>query len=263
MGLLRAIVRAALLCIFTAVMYLLVITGKFLLSPYKKLRLDCTGLMLRSWARGLCFVLGINITRYGQPPAAPFILVSNHLSYVDILVFASQVACVFIAKKDVASWPAIGSMCRAAGTIFVDRESRRDVVRVNQLIEHALNEGLGIILFPEGTSTEGAGVRPFNPSLLDYAAKNEMPVYHASISYRTVEGDPPAYLSVCWWGDMTFMSHFGGLLKLRSVHATVLFGMQPISRHDRKSLAAELHNAVISEFVPVVDLEETCKTAVQ
>lgn len=263
MGLLRAIVRAAFLCAFTAVMYLLVISGKFLLNPFKKLRLGWVDLMLRIWGRGLCFVLGINVTKYGQPPEAPFILVSNHLSYVDILVFASQVACVFIAKKDVASWPAIGSLCRAAGTIFVDRESRRDVVRVNQLIEQALNEGHGIILFPEGTSTEGARVRPFNPSLLDRAAKNGLPVHHASVSYRTLKGDPPAHMSVCWWGDMTFMSHFARLLKLRSVQATVLFGTQPVSGNDRKSLAAELHNAVISEFVPVVDLEEKCKTAVQ
>lgn len=263
MGFLRAIVRAFFLCVFTAVMYVLTVSGKLLLRPSKKLKLGWTDLMLKNWARGLCRILGIKITVYNQPPQSPFLLVSNHLSYVDILVFASQVACAFIAKKEVASWPAVGSMCRAAETIFVDRESRRDLIRVNRLIEQTLNEKRGIILFPEGTSTEGSSVRPFNPSLLDHAAKNGFPVNYASISYSTLEPDPPAYMSVCWWGDMTFMSHFMGLLKLRSVRAEVLFGAQPVKGNDRKLLAAELHRAVSSEFIPVVDMEDSCKTVVQ
>jgi len=263
MGFLRAIIRACALCVFTAVMYLLVISGKLLLRPSHKLRTGWINLMFRSWARGLCQILGIKITICGFPPQSPFLLVSNHLSYVDILVFASQSPCVFVAKKDVAGWPVIGSLCRAVGTIFIDRESRRDVVRVNRLVESALGEGRGVILFPEGTSTEGASVRPFNPALLDWAAKSEFPVSYASVSYHTKENDPPAHLAVCWWGDMTFMSHLAEMLKLRSVQATLLFGAQPFKSNDRKLLAAELHRAVSSEFIPVVNLEEPCKTAAQ
>lgn len=263
MGFLRATIRACALCVFTAAMYMLVISGKFLLRPSQRLRIGWINLMFRSWARGLCRILGMELTVCGFPPPSPFLLVSNHLSYVDILIFASQIPCVFIAKKDVASWPAIGSMCRAVGTIFIDRESRRDIVRVNQMIESSLGEGRGVIVFPEGTSTEGASVLPFNPALLDWAAKSEFPVYYSSVSYHTNANDPPAHLSVCWWGDMTFMSHLVGLLKLRSIRATLLFGAQPFKENDRKALAAELHKAVSSEFIPVVNLEEPCKTAVQ
>lgn len=263
MSMVRATVRAVFLCAFTAAMYLLVLSGKFLLHYSERLRLVWMGFMLRVWARALCRIVGIKITVYGQPPPPPFLLVSNHLSYVDILVFASQMACVFVARNDVADWPAVGRMCRAVETIFVDRESRRDVVRVNRLIEKALKEGRGVILFPEGTSTEGARVRPFNPALLDLAAKNELPVHHASVSYHTVGSDPPAHLSVCWWGDMTFMSHVAGLLKLHLVQTTLIFGAQPLKGGDRKQLAAELQAAVSRDFIPVIESEEQCKTAAQ
>jgi 1-acyl-sn-glycerol-3-phosphate acyltransferase len=178
-------------------------------------------------------------------------LVSNHLSYVDVVVFASQFHCLFVAKKDVESWPIIGTLCRSVGTVFIDRRNRRDLTRVNDGIAQALEDGCGVILFPEGTSTKGSSVLPFRSSLLEAAAIQGFPVSSAAVSYRVLADDPPASLSVCWWGDMTFGSHFAELLQLRRIEATVSFGSTEIRAGDRKVLAERLWFEVNRLFVPM------------
>jgi 1-acyl-sn-glycerol-3-phosphate acyltransferase len=214
-------------------------------------------LIFHRWAKATAAILGLRVAVQGTPPAPPFLLVSNHLSYVDVLVFASLVRCVFVARGDVARWPAIGSLCRATGTIFVDREKRKDVSRVNGLISQALGDGQGVALFAEGTSTQGDNILPFKSSLLDQAARAGFAVSFAALSYRTGENEPPAHLSVCWWGDMTFVKHLIGLLSLSGIHATVSFGAKPIQATDRKVLAERLWSAVKDQFIPVVESPES------
>src|SRR5215216_804783 len=132
---LRATIRLASLCAVTCVMYLLLVAGLALTFPSRQVRIRWRSLILRRWAKATAALLRIRITAYGAPPLAPFFLVSNHLSYVDIVVFASQLCCSFIAKKDVARWPVIGLMCKSIGTIFIDRENRKDITRVNGQVE--------------------------------------------------------------------------------------------------------------------------------
>jgi 1-acyl-sn-glycerol-3-phosphate acyltransferase len=186
----------------------------------------------------------LEVTVRGAPPKPPFLLVSNHLSYVDVLVFASLLKCAFVARGDVANWPVIGSLCRGAATIFVDRDKRKDVARVNGLIGQAIGDGRGIVLFAEGTSTRGDAVLPFKSSLLEQAARADFAVSYAALGYRTREGEPPADLAVCWWGDMTFVKHVVSLLYLSEIKATVAFGAEPIRADDRKVLADRLWSAV-------------------
>jgi 1-acyl-sn-glycerol-3-phosphate acyltransferase len=170
---------------------------------------------------------------------------------VDVVVFASQLDCLFVAKKDVESWPIIGSLCRSFGTIFIDRGNRRDLARVNREIAQALADGRGVILFAEGTSSNGSSVLTFRSSLLEAAAKRSFPVSYAAVSYRVLANDPPASRSVCWWGDMTFGAHFAELLRLRRIQAAVSFGSDGIRTDDRKVLAERLWLEVNRLFVPV------------
>ncbi len=111
---------------------------------------------------------------------------------------------------------------------------------MNALIDQALGEGQGVVLFAEGTSTRGDTVLPFKSSLLEQAARASFPVSYAALGYRTGEGEPPAHLSVCWWGEMTFMKHVIALLHLSQIQATVTFGAEPIQANDRKVLAERL-----------------------
>lgn len=208
--------------------------------------------IFRCWARAVTTIVGMRITVEGTAPSEPCFLVSNHLSYVDIVLLASQVDCLFIAKKDVRNWPLIGPMAESMNTIFVNRESRRDLLRANTLVDNALRRGESVVLFAEGTSTRGETVLPFKPSLLDAPARMNIPVSYASITYRTPDGEIPADRSVCWWGDMTFSGHFFDLLKLPEFYAQLTFGSRPIRDTNRKQLAHKLHESIINQFEPVV-----------
>jgi 1-acyl-sn-glycerol-3-phosphate acyltransferase len=205
------------------------------------------------WGRGCWRILGLRASVEGEAPRPPFVLVVNHLSWVDVPFLAGAVPAVFVAKADLAGWPFVGAVCRSAGTIFVVREARRDVLRVNEEVERAVGEGAGVILFAEGTSSCGARVEPFRPSLLEYPARAGLEVHWGALSYATGPDLPPAHLAVCWWGGMRFLPHVLGLLRLPRFTASLRLGGEPVREFDRKILASRLHAAVGSRFQPVVE----------
>lgn len=208
------------------------------------------------WARGICLIIGLRVDVQGLPPKPPFILVSNHLSYIDIVTLMSVLPGVFVAKSEVARWPLLGPLSRVASTIFVDRQSRKDVVRVNAEIDRILSRGEGLIMFPEGTSSRGQSVLPFRSSLLQPACSAGHPVNYASVSYRTPAGAPTAEMSVCWWGDMTFGDHFWRLLQLPSIEGSISFGSRSMAADSRHELAHALQLAVTENFRPVSGTHE-------
>jgi 1-acyl-sn-glycerol-3-phosphate acyltransferase len=250
---LLAIGRLAAVAALTGAFYLLWLTSSLVTWPWPRARIRCRNFSFRHWARSILWAMGARVSIGGVPPRAPFFLVSNHLSYVDIMILASQVDGVFIAKSEVATWPVVGLLCRSIGTLFVDRNAHRDLPRVLAEIERILGQRQGVILFPEGTSTAGADVGAFRPSLLEAAARGGLDVSYASLSYKTPSEHNPAHLTVCWWGDMGFADHFFKLLTLRGFEATVSFGAETVRHSDRKLLAAQLELAVRRLFVPVVD----------
>ncbi|MBL8208616.1 MAG: 1-acyl-sn-glycerol-3-phosphate acyltransferase [Blastocatellia bacterium] len=218
----------------------------FFATPKRRWR----NFIFRHWAKTIVSVLGIKIRTNEIVPATPFFLVSNHLSYLDIVVLASQLDCVFIAKREVESWPVFGLLSRSMNTIFIDRARASDIPRVNALIVETLQSGQNIVVFPEGTSTAGASILPFKPSLLEPVARGHFPVAYSSIHYRTPPAEPPAHLSVCWWGTMTLMPHLWGVFRLSAIEATLTFGIETIRGTDRKELAQMLHEAVTTIFTP-------------
>lgn len=237
----RAIARASALVVWTLGVFAILVCGaRFAFRNRSQWR----ALVFHKWARGAAKILNLRVTVAGSPPIPPFLLVSNHLSYLDIVAYASQVRCVFVARSDLAHWPLIGPLCGSAGTLFVDRKNRRDLPRVNQSIQRAMARGLGVVLFAEGTSTSGDTVLPFKPSLLESAVGAGFAVNYAGLSYRVGDDEPAASESVCWWGDMTFLDHLIGLFYLRRITATVSFGDDAIRGANRKELAARLWLAV-------------------
>src|SRR5881296_2957065 len=122
-------------------------------------RLRARGVWLHRWCAFACRVLGIRVTTCGSMPASG-LLVCNHLSYLDVIVLSSIRPCVFVAKRDIAVWPLFGWLARAAGTIFVDRERRLPSSAVLDPVRDAITGGLLVVLFPEGTSSDGSTVLP-------------------------------------------------------------------------------------------------------
>jgi 1-acyl-sn-glycerol-3-phosphate acyltransferase len=203
------------------------------------------------WSRSLCRILGIEVIVTGRPEGDPFVVASNHVSYVDILVLGSIYRSQFVAKQEIRSWPVFGWVSRAAGTLFVNRSNPRDAVRVIRTIRGHLANGIPITLFPEGGTSPGDEIRPFLPTLLEPAAGSGVPCYAASLSYETPVDPVTPGEAVCWHDGSNFVKHFLGIMALGAIEARVSFSKKPVRSSDRKELARKLWEDARDSFVPI------------
>jgi 1-acyl-sn-glycerol-3-phosphate acyltransferase len=205
--------------------------------------LHARAVWLHRWCRFACRVLGIRVTTDGLMPTSG-LLVSNHLSYLDIVVLSSIRPCVFVAKRDVAAWPLFGWLAHAAGTIFADRERRLSSWKVVDLIQDAIAAGSVVVLFPEGTSSDGSRVLPFKSALLESAVRLCSPITAASIKYALDNGWVAD--EVCYWRDMTLVPHLLNLLFKREIRAIYSFSPAKIRAGNRKEISCELRDEIVS-----------------
>lgn len=253
---LRAAARLTGAVVITAPCYFAALVGGWLLSFSPRACARWHGRVFQAWCRALCRILAVRVGVAGPAPEPPFVLVSNHVSYLDILVLGTRLPCVFVAKAEIDEWPVFGALCRAVNTIFIDRKAKRDVTRVMAEMEGMLAAHQGIVVFAEGTSGAGDVVLPLRSSLLDLPARLGRPVHWAAISYRLPEGSPPTHLSVTWWGDMPLLPHVRALARLGRIDASVVFGAESLHHGDRKLLAEQLHRAISAAFTPMVESAE-------
>jgi len=179
----------------------------------------------------------------GSKPSSG-LLVSNHLSYIDIVVLSSIQPCVFVAKRDVATWPLFGWLARAAGTIFVDRERRFSTRKAVDVVREAMGTGSVVVLFPEGTSSDGSMVLPFKSALLQSAVQLGSPITAASIDYDIDDGSVSD--EVCYWRDMTLVPHRLNLFLKREIRASYSFSLAKVRAGNRKEIARELRDEIVS-----------------
>ncbi|NOT30167.1 MAG: 1-acyl-sn-glycerol-3-phosphate acyltransferase [Planctomycetes bacterium] len=205
----------------------------------------------RLWARTLLALLGVEFELVGAPPRGAFLIVANHLSYLDVPVLAALFPGRFVAKSEIASWPVLGRFAALVGTIFVHQKRTRDVLRVEREMTRTLAAGVPVLLFPEGHSTRGVGIDRLHSSLLEGAASQSMPCLAVTLGYETPLDRWAPAATVCWWGGMGFLRHARGLLALRSVRARVRVAEAPRRAGDRKALTALLCADLLAGFVPV------------
>ncbi len=204
-----------------------------------------------AWARAFVRISNMKIQVVGTPPPSPFFLVSNHLSYTDVAALRAVIKGVFVAKGEIESWFLAGQIVGDMGAIFINRQNRRDIPRAGEEILERLESGEGVIVFPEGTSTKGETVLPFNSSFLEFAARADLPVSYVSISYAMPDNQPGAGNIICWWEDISFGAHLFRLFQTRGFTAIINFGDQPITKNNRKELAQTLWEKVSEKFIPV------------
>lgn len=253
---LRAGGRVAAVAPVTLAAYLAALLGWPLGWWGERWRVRWQGQVFQLWSRLLCWIFGVRVTVAGRAPRPPFILVANHLSYLDIIVLGTAVPCVFVAKSEIDAWPIFGALCRSVGTIFIERRAKRRLPEILGRVESSLAAGQGVVIFPEGTSSAGDRVLPFRSPLLDLPARLAYPVHWATLGYRSPDPASPTHLSVTWWGDMPLGPHLRALLDLPWVEARLAFGAEAIRDGDRKRLAGALHVAVRGEFAPMVECAE-------
>ena len=163
--------------------------------------------------------IGAEVMAEGNPPRHGLV-VSNHLSYLDVLAYASTMPCVFVAKREVREWPVFSAFATMAGTIYVDRERRSANDGAVRLIEEALAAGGPVVLFPEGTSSDGGHVLPFHSSFFEPAIRAGVSVTAAAIGYASSTAEEAA---LAYHGDDLFGTHLVRTLGQRSLKARVAF----------------------------------------
>jgi 1-acyl-sn-glycerol-3-phosphate acyltransferase len=182
---------------------------------------------------------------HGQFPSRGLI-VSNHLSYLDILTFSAALPCVFVSMAEVAAWPIIGRFAAQAGTIFVHREKQGDGSRANASIAECLRNGVRVVLFPEGTTTNGEQLLRFHSTMLRSAIDARETITPCAIRYALEDG--VVENEICWWGNAPLGSHLLNLLGKREVKARITFGDPVPATGDRKILGSELRSQVAALY---------------
>jgi 1-acyl-sn-glycerol-3-phosphate acyltransferase len=193
---------------------------------------------------------GIRYTCEGTPPTSGLI-VSNHLSYLDILILSAATPCFFVSKVEIGSWLFFGPTSRMAGTIFLDRKSQRSASTVAKIMKCRFSEPVPVLLFPEGTSSDGSKVLPFHPRLIDPATSTGIPITTATVSYFIDGGIEEREL--CWYGDTLFITHLWKALGTPGFSAKVHFG-KPTIYTDRRVAANTTHaeiTAIRAANIPV------------
>jgi 1-acyl-sn-glycerol-3-phosphate acyltransferase len=207
--------------------------------------------------RFLCRLLRIRIRVQGVPvTGTPVLIVSNHVSWADIVVLGAVAPMVFVAKRDVAGWPLIGTAARVQKVVFVDRERRQQTGNTVNEMAQRLSEGHPVVLFAEGTSSDGNRVLPFRTALIgaaaaarDDAAIATLALQPLSICYPGLGGLPMGRAQrprVAWYGDLDFLPHLKDFIRRNDVDAVVSFGppVTVAADHDRKTMARTLETAV-------------------
>lgn len=201
------------------------------------------------WFAVVLRLVGLRVRMHGRPLAAgPVLFAANHVSYLDILVLGRLIDARFIAKADVRSWPGIGFLAWICGTCFIQRAATRAAAQNDQLAR-VLGRGESLILFAEGTSSDGAAVLPFKSSLFGVVERDRpIAVQPVAIRYTGLNGKPLADAAardrLAWHGDMTLMPHLWSFLGQRSAEVAVHFLDADAGARGRKAVAIAAETAV-------------------
>ena len=226
------------------------------------LKLKAADRIPRRFHRGVTRIFGIQIETTGQMSEIhPTLFVSNHVSYLDIFVFGAVIEGSFVAKSDIANWPIAGWLAKMQRTIFVEREQRSKVGAQRTRVQERFESGGNVILFPEGTSYDGARVLTFKSALFSVAQNqvngHAVTVQPVSIAYTEMDGLPLTRAQrplVAWYGDMALLPHIWSFLKAQRTKVEIQFH-EPVSMDDyanRRAMASACHQMVSAGVTAMV-----------
>ncbi len=218
----------------------------------KRLNLACCLAIRRRWFRGLARILSLRIKVRGEPAPGPVLMVSNHISWLDVVVLGAQAPVTFVAKSEVAGWPLLGFLARRSGTLFVARGSLRATAKLVQAVAGRLDLGEQVVVFPEGTTTAGETVLPFSSAVFQAVSGTGAPIQPVALRYRGEAARQAPFI-----GDDAFLPHLMRVLGLDSVSVTVLWS-RPISAGEgREVLAQRARAAILAGLNAAVDGNHT------
>ena len=205
---------------------------------------------IKSWSKRLLALFGVDL-KINNPsiiPNSPYLLASNHISWMDIHVINAFKPIRFVAKSEVESWPIFGWMAKQLGTVFIERGNSRHAIQVVSNMINVLGTE-SICIFPEGTSTDGSSIRPFKANLFESAVISHAPVYSLAIEYfdrkSGLRSDVTAFI-----GEMGLLESMSNILKHRNLRVELTFfppsAASPGFSNDRKWLALHSQEQISS-----------------
>ncbi|NVN87912.1 MAG: 1-acyl-sn-glycerol-3-phosphate acyltransferase [Rhodopseudomonas sp.] len=208
--------------------------------------------------RALCLLIGVRIRQVGERRGnGPVLILSNHVSWLDICVISALTPVVFIAKSEVARWPVFGWLSKLQRTIFIDRQARHRTGAATKEIGDRLLDGDAVVLFAEGTSSDGTRVLPFRSALIgavhhalgastQHTAIAVQPMSVAYTGYRGLPIGREFRERVAWYGDADLMPHLLGILSAGAIDVTISWGDAVATEMsaDRKQIARDAETAV-------------------
>jgi 1-acyl-sn-glycerol-3-phosphate acyltransferase len=197
------------------------------------------------WARELLRILGIGLQVRGRPPVAgPVVLAANHISWLDIVVMHASRHCRFVSKSEVKHWPLIGTLATGAGTLYIERDKRRDALRVMHHMAESLRAGDMVAVFPEGTTSDGRALLPFHANLFQAAISAHAPVQPVALRYVD-DASGAISLSPAYLDDDTLVGSVWRTLAGPPFTAVVSFGQPQLHEgRDRRRWAADLREEI-------------------
>lgn len=209
--------------------------------------------LVRWWHAAFCRIVQVRVSWQGEVVETPALWISNHVSWLDISVLGALFPVRFVAKAEIAGWPLIGHLARAAGTLFIKRGSG-DAGSVRDQMVEVLRQGRSCLFFPEGTTTDGSSVKRFYHKLFAAAGPAQCPIQPVLICYRTREGLHP---SVPFIGDDEFFPHALRLLRCDRIDVYVRsLDLVEIQGREPRALAQDME-LMMREALAGLILEET------
>ena len=211
---------------------------------FPKLNPEQRAAQVQLWSQRMLRAFGVRVQSQGQVWGGPVLRVANHLSWLDILVMNAVAPSRFVSKAEVRQWPLIGTLTVGAGTLLIEREKRRDAMRVVHHMAESLQAGDAVAVFPEGTTSNGEALLPFHANLLQAAVVTDAPVQPWALRYRDARTGE-AHNAPLFVGDTTLVASLLNTLLASDLVAEVRLGEpQRCNGRDRRSWAEDLHGAV-------------------
>ena len=203
-------------------------------------------LRVQAWSSEMVACLGIRLVMRGQPVATgPVLLAANHISWLDITSLHAARHCRFVSKADVKHWPLIGRLATGAGTLFIERESRRDAMRVVHHMAERLGAGDVLAIFPEGTTSDGVSLRPFHANLFQAAIAAEAPVQPVALQFID-QATGQRSLAPCYIDVDTLLGSLWPTLCTPGIAVVITFGdVQTAQGRSRRAWAADVREAIV------------------
>lgn len=204
--------------------------------------------LIRYWHKRACKILNIDLSISGTIPQQPCLVVSNHISWLDIIVIGSQIPVHFLSKSEVRQWPIIGWLAACVGTLFIQRGNGKSA-QMAEVISTKISMGDSVLVFPEATSTNGSQTKRFFPNMFAAATKNNIDVLPLAIKYSEKE---ELSTTAPFIDDDTFFNHL--LLVLNNNDIDVKITFLPAILHnadiDKKTLSTLSRNAILQVIQP-------------